>query len=235
MEADASEALSQHDVLLAEECEDVRAVVLAQRGHWLKRSDAGFFTLGAASYLDAPAGLGGYVQAAGEQNPLLEVRFAALYERMRMFFEDLLASPVAYHAQFALPGFHVYELDGRSRAGDDAARRAHFDLQWRLLFPELEHAATVSFTLPIDVPTGGASMEVWPAIYTDIVRLGMSAKSYALKYPPRAVSYVPGRVVVHDGMMLHAIGRAGSDRPVGHRITLQGHGVKTPNGWLLYW
>jgi len=36
-------------------------------------------------------------------------------------------------------------------------------------------------------------------------------------------------------MILHAIGRAFSPTPKGFRITLQGHGVKLPAGWMLYW
>lgn len=233
--ADTDGALSQHDVLSAQECENVRALVFAERERWTRRSDFGFFTLGPASYLDAPSGVAGYLTAAAHHNPLLETRFAALFERLRLFFEDFLGSEVGYHPRFARPGFHVYRFDGGSRAGDDAALRAHFDLQWQLLFSGHEHARTLSFTLPIEVPSGGASMEIWPVTLADVVRLGMSAKRYASKYPSRTIDYVPGRMVVHDGLILHAIGRSAIDRPVGHRITLQGHGLETPTGWQLYW
>jgi hypothetical protein len=34
---------------------------------------------------------------------------------------------------------------------------------------------------------------------------------------------------------LHAIGKSTVKAPTGLRITLQGHGVRLDDGWLLYW
>jgi hypothetical protein len=42
-------------------------------------------------------------------------------------------------------------------------------------------------------------------------------------------------MVLHDGLMLHAIGAAPAARATGHRITLQGHGVRFGGQWRLYW
>jgi hypothetical protein len=42
-------------------------------------------------------------------------------------------------------------------------------------------------------------------------------------------------MVIHDGLLLHAIGRPLVSNPQGQRITFQGHGVQVPLGWLLYW
>ncbi len=227
--------LSQHDILEPIECDRVLHRIVELRGHWTKRSEDGFFTLGAASYLDASPDRARYLASAEVANPVLKASFASLLERVRVFLEDLLGSAVAYHPRFALPGFHVYVVDGTDRSGDDTSLRAHFDLQWMHLFSKEVPAGTLSFTVPIEQPTGGASMEVWHTTYDGALRLGTSARSYAARHPSQRVPYVRGRMVVHDGLVLHAIGRAGVPAPSGHRVTLQGHGIQTPEGWILYW
>jgi hypothetical protein len=42
-------------------------------------------------------------------------------------------------------------------------------------------------------------------------------------------------MVIHDGLILHAIGAAGDTCPIGRRITLQGHGIRFEKGSRLYW
>ena len=94
---------------------------------------------------------------------------------------------------------------------------------------------TLSFTLPIEQPSGGASMAIWHIRYNEAVQLDLSVSEYASKHPSQTVTYARGRIVVHDGFVLHAIGKASIDAPKGFRITLQGHGVRLPQGWMLYW
>jgi hypothetical protein len=103
------------------------------------------------------------------------------------------------------------------------------------LFPDRIPSGTLSFTLPIEEPSGGASMAIWPARYQDLARLKLSAVDYASSRPPQTLTYARGRIVVHDGLILHAIGRAAVPTPEGYRITLQGHGVRSPEGWTLFW
>ena len=136
---------------------------------------------------------------------------------------------------YALPGFHVFILEGHEESEQDPALRAHFDLQWMQAIPGLDPTGTLSFTLPIEQPKGGASMAIWPARYQEAVRLNFSAGSYASTHRPQTLTYQCGRIVVHDGFVLHAIGNAPEPTPKGYRITLQGHGVRLPEGWMLYW
>jgi hypothetical protein len=103
------------------------------------------------------------------------------------------------------------------------------------VFPEQVPTGTLSFTLAVEEPTGGASMALWNARYQDALALGFAAGTYASKHPWRALPYTRGRMVVHDGMILHAVGPARGRAPQGVRITLQGHGVRSSKGWLLYW
>ena len=228
--------LSQHDILNAQECARARDQVIALRDRWTSRSDGGgFFTLGAAAYLDAPNRHASYLDAAKARNPTLRRSFDWLYERVRRFFEEFFGEAAFFDHQYAMPGFHIFVLNGRDRSRDNPAARAHFDLQWMAAMPGRAPSEALSFTLLVEEPSGGASMAIWSVRYQDGVRRGFSAVDYASRHAPQTVTYARGRIVVHDGFILHAIGRSHADAPEGLRITLQGHGVRSPRGWLLYW
>jgi hypothetical protein len=227
--------LSQHDILDVSECQQTLDRVVRLRNHWTVRSADSFFTLGAASYLDATTRHDVYLEGARERNPILQTSFDWLHERVRIFFEELLEEPVFFRSDYALPGFHIFALKGEDRGPDNVAARAHFDLQWMHAIPGLNPGGTLSFTLPIEEPSGGSSMALWHVRYSEAVQLGITATAYASKHSPQIVRYSRGRVVVHDGFVLHAIGNSTIRNPSGYRITLQGHGVRLDDGWLLYW
>jgi len=227
--------LSQHDVLDPDDCAEIAGRVVALRNRWTARSLGSFYTLGAASYLDATDDHDAYIAAARETNPVLQDNFAVTLEQVREFFEEFFGEPVFYDLHYALPGFHIFVLKGGDRSRDDVASRAHFDMQWMHAIPGHMPQGTLSFTVPIEQPSGGACLAVWPGRYQDAVRLGFAARDYAKRHPWQRLSYERGRIVVHDGYILHAIGPAADLAPRGYRITLQGHGVRMPQGWMLYW
>jgi hypothetical protein len=226
--------LSQHDLLTADECADIARRVINLRSHWRRRSNAGFYSLGAASYLDSPGQTDAYLCAAQRTNPLLLRAFPDLYRRVARFLEALLDKDVQLDADRAVPGFHIFVLDGADRGHDDAAPRAHFDLQWQHAYPGQTPTGTLSFTLLIEEPSGGAAMAIWNMHYQDAL-FGANGRDHAMRRRPQRVAYSPGRLVVHDGLMLHAIGAVGARCASGRRITLQGHGVRFDKGWRLYW
>jgi hypothetical protein len=227
--------LTQHDVLDRGQSAEVLERVLSLRAHWTHRAGGSFFTLGAASYLDATPDRSAYDSRALVANSTLAGFFAGLLARIRFFFETFLDDAVSFDPKLALPGFHVYMFDGSDRSCDDVSQRAHFDLQWMHLFAGVKPESTLSFTLPIEIPTGGATMELWHVTYDHLVRLKTSARSHAARHPSQALPYVIGRIVVHDGLLLHAVGRAEAPAPRGLRVTLQGHGLRRRDGWTLYW
>jgi hypothetical protein len=223
--------LSQHDLLTEGDCAGIAKRVIALRPHWTQRSP-GFFTLGAASYMDAGGSAEKYLAGANRVNAILLRSFSGLYRDLTDFLEALLDEPVRLDGGRAAPGFHVFEYNGATRARDDEAPRAHFDLQWRNAYPDRTPTGTLSFTLLIEAPSGGASMAVWNLRYQDAFEEG---REHAKRYEPQHVDYAPGRLVMHDGLVLHAIGAAGINNPSGRRITLQGHGIRFERNWLLYW
>jgi hypothetical protein len=228
--------LSQHEILDLDECASIRDQVIAARAFWTPRSIGGsFFTLGAASYLDAPNRHAQYLAAAASSNPILGRSFGWLNERIRSFFDQLFDEKTFFDSRYAVPGFHIFVLNGHEQNRDALAGRAHFDLQWRDAMPGLASPETISFTMLVEEPTGGASMAVWPARYEHALRVRMRAVDYASNHAPQTIDYARGRIVVHDGYILHAIGLSRASAPTGLRITLQGHGIRVTDGWLLYW
>ncbi len=226
--------VTQHNLYNRMECLRVRNRVLALRSFWRPRSGAQFFTLGTASYMDALAGQQAYLEAAHATNSLMSALFRDVYRDLRLFFEELLGNRVLFNVKYALPGFHIFPLYGVESKADDPGPRAHFDLQWMHANPGLVPEQTLSFTLPIEEPSGGASIEFWHLRYNDAVQLGISGRDYAASHGSRKVRYSRGRILVTDGLDLHAIGASTIDAK-GYRITLQGHGMLGAEGWILYW
>lgn len=227
--------ISQHEVLRLHECEVVRDQVLALKEHWTSRSTGrGFFTLGIASYLDAVECHDAYFKETRERNPILWAHFDWLYERIRTGFEDLLGQPVFYHKECALPGFHIFRYEGADLTNDRASSRAHFDMQWIHAMPGCRPGETLSFTLSIEEPPNGSSLEIWP-MHCNAIQPGFDALKYAASCPSQMLRYTRGLMVVHEGLLLHAIGRASIATPQGYRITFQGHGAEVSGNWKLYW
>ncbi len=226
-------AVSQHEVLRPWECDMIEKRVFGLREYWTQRAER-FFTLGAAAYLDAPAHRDTYLKAAKALNPILGESFSWLYERVQVGFEEVLGKPVSYDDECALPGFHIFVFHGEDQSQDRPATRAHFDMQWMHAMPDRQPEQTLSFTLLVDEPSGGSSMEIWP-VHTRTLSMSFDAQKYAATSASRTLRYSRGYMVVHDGLLLHAIGRAGIAAPRGHRITFQGHGTKSSDGWKLYW
>jgi hypothetical protein len=227
--------LSQHELITAAECYAIARRVQRLGGYWTRRSAPGFYSLGAASYMDAVSGPAAYLAAAQTTNNVLLQAFEGLYDRLAAFFRELMDEEVSLDLKRAVPGFHVFVLRGEDRRNDNPAQRAHFDLQWQLAYPGARPEGTLSFTLPIATPIGGAGMALWPLRRGPRDQSPGDPRSRALERAPHIVPYVPGRIVVHDGLMLHAIGAAPAARATGCRITLQGHGVRLGGRWRLYW
>jgi hypothetical protein len=223
------------DFLEDTECAEMARRVVRLRDRWTKRQDGGFFTLGAASYLDGADSQDTYLAASAQTNSVLLDGFGDLYPALHGFLEYVLDEPVTFDERLALPGFHIFELYGRTIADNDVAKRAHFDLQFLRAVPNRTFEATMSFTLPLQQPSGGASLAVWSLRYEDVVQRNLSGQDFAVQHPCEQVSYQTGRMILHDGFVLHAIGAPGCSAPKGRRITLQGHGIRREGRWTIYW
>jgi len=217
---------------------DVAGRVRALVDKWQRRN-AAMHTLGTASYLDG-ASTTSYEKLARQSQPLLREHFSDLLEDVLTYFRA--RSPgtlVEFRDRAALPGFHIFDCN---KLFSLPVASVHKDMQWnRLRYSadeDIDTDNTLSFTLAIALPPGGAGLytfdDVWvpPGALQLLVprALCLSAAKKTL------IQYKEGYMVTHNGQTSHMI--APSPAHIGgHRITLQGHGVydRRANTWWLYW
>jgi hypothetical protein len=219
-----------------EKCESLCERIQERRDDWISRGNGGFFTLGRAAYLDAPNRVSAYRNDAESCNATLLAAFPEVYEQLCLALSQELGTSVGFAPGYAVPGFHIFLLNGTDRSRDNIALRSHYDLQWRHVVPKADGCAHLTFTALIEQPTGGASMAVWDLRHGEPFAPFPSAIAYAEAHPPVIINYRAGELVLHDGLNLHAIGKSSETAPIGIRITLQGHGFLQSDGtWVLYW
>jgi hypothetical protein len=223
------EPIRQLPALTDAECDAVRDAVMALRPAWTARDpQLPFYTLGAASYLDAVGDAPAYARLAAAGNPLLQTHFGWLHARVAGLLSQALGAPVALAGHLALPGFHVFLA---SRVFEQAIASVHCDLQyrlhdWRGLQADLTQP--LSFTLPVALPRHGGGLHTW-----DLSLAEWSAQ--AQPPAPTRHAYRRGHLVLHAGHLLHQIAPGRDLQGDDQRITLQGHGVLAGGVWRLYW
>jgi hypothetical protein len=228
--------VQEDDFLSRADCEQISQKVLDLQEHWEPRlGPYNFATLGSAAYLDVDNDR--YAEKSRNLNPLLRQTFHQLYEQVRVYFSQLLDAPAYYDEAYSYPGFHLFQFKGNEISQDNPADRAHFDYQFAKVFPDFATsylASPLTFTLPIQEPSSGSSLEMWDLRPEGHAEINYEHKQYARTNPSKTVPYALGRLFTHDGLNLHAMGKI-APGTVGRRMTLQGHAYKTDKGWLLYW
>ncbi|MGI8745777.1 MAG: hypothetical protein ACR2NN_25015 [Bryobacteraceae bacterium] len=225
------------EILSEQECSELRDLLFRLRTSWLKRNPAlPFFTLGAASYLDAVSGREGYCDKALRFNPILRENMDWLYRRVQGALEPVLGSPVRYAENLALPGFHIYLS---SKVFEKPIASIHCDSQYNLHewnYPDADLTQPISFTLSIALPKNGGGLNVWDVNYQDIA--GLTPPEIAglmSSRKPVYHSYRVGHLVLHSGHVVHQAAPGVDVQPEDERITLQGHGLYANGAWQLYW
>ena len=220
----------------AERLQGVLDGVFRLRQHWIERTP-GFFTLGLALYKDGRAA-GGAQLDVDENNARLEDNFGPELEDLRAFLARELDGDVEWGQGLPRPGFHVF--DATALPSGEPAGDAHLDIQYvwgRFDEPVLD---VVSVTVPIQVPTGGASLEYWPVDYAGLEQAASDGTIAGVAdaehhFPRHEVSYEPGKPCLIRGLPLHRIGTSPRVEASDYRITLQGHAVQLGDRWVAYW
>ena len=211
------------DVFTPEECASITEEVFKLTPYLLDRGH--FWTLGASAYLDDPLK---YPAMANAFNLVLAQAFGKLYTRVYDAITAHLGQPiVGFKFGLAVPGFHVFDHTSNGHQGlphiDEPYTRVDFtDLKWHTPF---------SFTLPVCIPTAGAGADFWFNAPHDCI------ERYAVNYSvpePEFIPYELGRLYIHDGHTPHKIASVAPIPEGENRVTLQGHGVHTDDGVLLY-
>ena len=233
-----SSTVSSLNLLAEDECSKVRSTVYELKEFWLKRNpDIPFYTLGAASYLDAAKAPQDYYTKAQIYNPILYDRLGWLYERLTDRLAQLLKAPTSYHPKFARPGFHIYLA---CKLFEQPIASIHYDLQYNLINWESRDRTDfnnpISFTLAISLPKFGGGLNIWNLHYQEIANI--SHPEFVQLVKSRTKSYYPyqiGQLILHSGHTVHQIAPAKNIQLDDERITLQGHALFSQGSWQIYW
>lgn len=232
--------LADLEVLSAPECEKIHAGIYRHRNLWIPRKGLlPFYTLGAASYLDAtPLLPAQYAQLALRNNRILASDFQWLHQRVCGMLQEMLGDPVDLLPRLALPGFHIF-LAHQAFTEENAAS-AHWDLQFRQVewLPEEEpdFRQPLSFTLAIRLPQAGAGLNLWDLTHQDAGQLPETVREEKRRGLPKTYCpYHTGHMLVHSGLYLHQIAPMIGAVEGEERITYQGHALRCAGVWRLYW
>jgi hypothetical protein len=236
--------ISDLDLLSPAECTQVETDICRLRKFWQRWGDAelGFYTLGAATYLEAYRyGASVYQAKAQLTNAVLQKHFAWLYDRIVGALTEHLQAPVVYQGKLALPGFHIFQNPFTSDNSEQSLD-PHFDLQFRFLgkvfglVPESDLPEVISFTLAILLPSSGGGLDVWDVSASEVGTNGGELRQQLMETRKRTYHpYRTGTMAVHSGTFLHSIAATKDRRPGDQRVTLQGHGLRMDGAWHLYW
>jgi hypothetical protein len=241
---DDTDMFEQFDFLDSDECRRTADLVYALKPHWEARlPDAPFFTLGAASYVDAAVPSereARYYAKAARLNPILDENFGWLYGKLMRSLEERLGGKCAFKPRAARPGFHVFLPVPLFQL---PIAKIHADLQFGLLdwseHPRPDFANPMSFTVSVVLPRGGGGLNTWDVPFESV--RGLAPEEIAKKVasiPPAFRPYSPGGMVLHSGQTLHQIAPLPEILPGDARdarITLQGHAIRSDGTWWLHW
>lgn len=231
--------LQKLSILSEDECQKALKSIHSLRSFWSKRGEhlaAPFFTLGAASYLDASKDSESYYELAQQYNVVLESYFKWLYRKLEKQLSEALGLPVKPAPGLALPGFHIFLA---SKIFEKPVASLHLDLQYQLVDwkdKTIDPESPISFTLAIQLPSQGGGLWTWDVYKKDTEGLDSDAIYALLANKERQyLPYSPGQLVLHSGHMYHQIAPMKDSQAGDERITLQGHGIRSENEYLIYW
>lgn len=198
----------------ANECAELAESVKQHPELYVDRG--GFYTVGAATYQDAPRE---YAKLARKMNPKVLASFGGWINQAVQALD--LDMPVILR-DTAVPSFHVFD----SQVGD-VQGHPHIDEPFKRIAWPQEYAQPFSFTVAVELPNGVGGLDYWP-YYSDTDIDAYVAKGTLP--PPVHIPYELGVMYVHDGLTPHRIANPNGVGVGEHRITLQGHGVTLANG-----
>lgn len=231
--------------------------VYEMRHLWMSRDKMGLHTLGSAAYLDSPdkisadffgvnSSYSSYLHNAQKINPLIFFEFSDLYAILINLIADYLqisSKNISFSPFKALPGFHIFhphQYYSRSDAHIPHFDMPHMGLDWQeeglSADINLIDCQTLSYTLPLQIPSTGAGLKLWPVCFLEVKNLGHSDLKKILKDKGvTKYSYNVGDLLIHSGLELHQISPWTFKSDDCDRVTLQGHAVKIVDQWILYW
>ena len=148
------------------------------------------------------------------------------------------------------PGFHIFATKTGSvlepeylKLFEEPLGSVHVDVQYEEhydywhSFKEVDLKNTLSFTIPVKLPTHGGGLYTWedevnPYSFNYTTN---ENKLDELESPSVSNLYNTGEMIYFIGHLLHQMMPGVNVQPTDRRITVQGHGVKCDGVWRLYW
>jgi len=217
------------------DAEDIVAVVDMLESYYTKRG-ANFFTLGTSSYLD-------FANAHGRQalmtNELISKHLGKFYLKMFKALSDHFDVPVFSPPEVNVPGFHIFTgLENSPKGleyGSIHRDANHISSEFPFAYTDI-----ISFTIMLEEPEKGSSMNYWDDEVVSKTIMSNRFRSIGKFMRERLIrtvktfDYKIGELVIHDGQTIHQIANMVDTTPKDRRISLQGHGVLTDKGYIVY-
>jgi hypothetical protein len=206
-----------------EQCQQIAKRVISQSHYMIKRGE-GFYTLGASTYLDDPMH---YQGIAANTNVRLNDMFEFQLEGVQEALSEHFSSEVFFATHLALPGFHIFDSQSAGLEGSVHIDEPYDRIDWR----GVEWHSPFSFTVPLQLPTLGGGLDHWPNATDE----EMEAYARDGSLPPfEYLAYEVGKMYLHDGHTPHRISNRYPVPLDEYRISIQGHGVFTADGIIVY-
>jgi hypothetical protein len=196
-----------------------------------------FATLGNSSYLDGSAAHGDDVNVI---NNILHTSMFGFYDKLYKTLSDQLGVPVYTVEDISIPGFQIIQDLQELPIGVPYGGTIHKDKQHNASGFEFDFDNPITFTVLIEAPVNGASLNYWEDEELNeylpsnrFERLDGNIQQKLLD-TVKTFDYKLGELILHDGQTLHQIGNMVPLCPSDKRITLQGHGIQTDKGYLVY-
>lgn len=222
----AIDSITTFSVLTPEECDRVLAEIKNLQPHWIRRSlTAALYSLGLATYLDSGIDMDPAAkQLIQDNNDLLSLRFAWLYEKIHFTLQDILGARIKHAHHLPRPGFHIFVYQPFAF---DKRLGPHYD-QYSMHSPDI---GRMTITLPITLPSSPSGLNLWNRHFSRDPKPRMDELE-----EPEFLPYRQGEAVVHSGMWLHEVNLGETWKPDDMRVTLQGHLYQeVDETWTLYW
>lgn len=223
-----------------EEASSIVDVVDSLRDHFTERKvnpEVSFWTLGTSSYLDYSKAHG---VTAESVNALMADNFGVFYVKLFGTLARHFGVPVFSPPHTNYPGFHIFEGIDKLPRGVPFGGTIHRDYPHISSNFDFEFTNPMSFTVMLETPKNGASLNYWddPYIADNITSNTFESVSPEMQQhlisKVKSLDYKVGEIVTHDGTTIHQIANMVDASNTDRRISLQGHGVLTKDGYVVY-
>ena len=216
------------------QCDDISRRLFLLKNLWIERYRSQiirFSTLGFASYLDQKTNEWDVIA----RNDIITENFSDVLDQVKSALLPILGS-FEFEKTTPIPGFHIFET--LENGVDTRETRIHIDIPYLKYnfgsrYTDIDYQNTINFTLCIELPSNGGGINMWNHIEDPIHFQSNYDNIVKDLKNPEYFAYNRGELSYFFGYPIHQIAKKPTiegDR----RITLQGHGIKCDNKWIIY-